>query len=75
MDNRFNERNGKMKKDRDQKWYDLAKLCPFCGGKKFSFVNCVKETGYMIFYCCKCGTAGPHGRTKKIAIELWNKRV
>jgi len=52
------------------------RACPFCGESKEG-LEIMGEDDAEVFWCAcnSCGTDGPYGFEKKIAVRLWNRRI
>lgn len=55
-----------QKEDKTEK----IKPCPFCGGKKIEIIR----TNPCWIRCYNCGADAPSNESRKIAINIWNKR-
>ena len=55
-----------------QEHKDELKPCPFCGAE-VDFMN--HDSNVFWVQCRNCGSHGMQSRTKRAAIEAWNRRV
>jgi Lar family restriction alleviation protein len=65
--------------DLDKEFLKNLKPCPFCGNRKFEFINKAKGKTIVVYYpairCKSCQAQSGHFANKGMVKVAWNRRV